>query len=78
LTKVAGNELGDCLDSEIENEEENPYQGFYSNPLVSETPPTIHVDVSEATVSTYYDDDYVAYAEHTFADGEVESHHVSC
>jgi hypothetical protein len=38
LTKVAVNELGDCPGSESDDNEENPSQGFYMNPLVSDDP----------------------------------------
>jgi hypothetical protein len=44
------------------------------NPFLSDKSWTTHLVVSEATVSTY-DDDYVAYMEHTLADGDVEYHH---
>jgi hypothetical protein len=74
LTKVSGNELGECPDSESDDDEENPSQGLYMNHLVSGDPWTTHVDVSEATVSTD-DDDYIDYMEHNLADGGVECHH---
>jgi hypothetical protein len=66
--------LGDCSGSESDDEEENPSQGFYINPLVSDDPWTTHAGASEDTLSTEDDDD-VAYVEHNLADGEVESHH---
>jgi hypothetical protein len=38
LTRVSGNEAGDCPHSESDDEEEKPSQGFYTNPLFSEEP----------------------------------------
>jgi hypothetical protein len=66
--------LGGCPGSEIDDEEENPSQGFYMNHFVSNDPWTTHDGVSEATVSTEDDND-VAYVEQNLADVEVESHH---
>jgi hypothetical protein len=34
LSRVSGNEAGDCPDSESDDEEEKPSQGFYTNPLL--------------------------------------------
>jgi hypothetical protein len=74
LTKVAVNELGDCPGSEIDEDEENPFQGFYMNPLVSDDPWTTHAGISEDTV-TIEDENDVDYVEQNLADGEVEYHH---
>jgi hypothetical protein len=74
LTKVAVNELGDCPGSESDDDEENPYQGFYMYPLVSEDPRKTHYGISLDNVTIEEEDD-VAYVEQNFADGEVESHH---
>jgi hypothetical protein len=74
LTKVAVNELGDCPGSESDDDEENPPQGLYMNPLVSDNPWTTHAGISEDTVTIEEEDD-VAYVEENLADGEVESHH---
>jgi hypothetical protein len=43
LTRVSGNEAGDCPHSEIDDEEENPSQGFFINPLFSDEPWTRRV-----------------------------------
>jgi hypothetical protein len=74
FTKVAVNELGDCPGSESDDDEENPSQGFYMNPLVSDDPWTAHAGISEDT-GTIEEEDDVAYVEENFADGKVESHH---
>jgi hypothetical protein len=66
--------LGDFPSSKNDDEEENPSQGFYMNPLVSDDPWTTNDGVSEANVSTKDDDD-VSYVEHNLPDGEVEYHH---
>jgi hypothetical protein len=49
VTKVTVNELGDCPSSESDNDEENPSQGFYMNPLVSDDSWTTHAGISEYT-----------------------------
>jgi hypothetical protein len=51
LTKVAANKLGDCPGSQSDDDEINPSQGFYINPLVSDDPWTTYAGISEDTVS---------------------------
>jgi hypothetical protein len=69
-----GSELENFPASGSDDNEENPFQGFYINYLVSDDPCTTHLDLSGATVSTD-DDDYIAYVEHNLAYGDVESYH---
>jgi hypothetical protein len=60
--------------SESDDNEENPSQGFYMNPLVSDYSWTTHAGISEDTV-IIEEEDIVAYVEENLSEGEVESHH---
>jgi hypothetical protein len=78
LTRVCGNEVGDFPDSENDDdEEENPSQGFYMNPLLSDEPWKIRActDDYQSPVLDNEDDSDVTVPPSGLANEDVENHH---
>jgi hypothetical protein len=77
LTRVSGNEAGDFPLSESDDEEENPSQGFYTHPLVSDEPWTHHArtDDNEYPVFDNEEDSDIKIPPSGLANKNVENHH---
>jgi hypothetical protein len=77
LTRVSGNEAGDCPHSESDDEEENLSQGFYTNPLFSDEPWThrARTDNDEDPVFENEEDSDIAFPPSGLANENVKTHH---
>jgi hypothetical protein len=77
LTRVSGNEAGDCPHSESYDKEENLSQGFYTNPLFYDEPWTRHArtDDDEDPVFDNEEDSDIAVLPSGLANENIETHH---
>jgi hypothetical protein len=75
LTRVSGNEAGDCPLSESDDEEENPSQGFYTNPLVSDESLTRHARTDDDEDPVFEEDSDIAIPPSGLANEIVKNHH---
>jgi hypothetical protein len=77
LTRVSGNESGDCSHSGSDDEEENPSQGVHTNPLFSDEPWTrlARTDDYENPVFNNEEDSDIAVLPSGLENEKVETHH---
>jgi hypothetical protein len=77
LTRVSGNEVGDCPDSDSDNEEENPSQGFYINSLVTKElwTPRARTDDDQAHVLDNENESDITVLPSSLSNEDVDSHH---
>jgi hypothetical protein len=77
LTRVSGKEAEDCPHSESDEKEENPSQGFYTNPLFSEEPWThrARTDNNKYPVFDNGEDSDISVPPSGLANKNVKTHH---